>query len=46
MEVIEQPAAAEPTVIKQWTDENGYTWRSMSDSSTMWWTGAEWQKYV
>ena len=45
VEVIEQPAAAEPTVIKQWTDENGYTWRSMSDSSTMWWTGAEWQKY-
>jgi len=46
VEVIEQPAVvAEPTVIKQWTDENGYTWRSMSDGSTLWWTGTEWQKY-
>jgi hypothetical protein len=45
VEVIEQPVVAEATVIKQWTDENGYTWRSMSDNSTLWWTGTEWQKY-
>ena len=46
VEVVQQQVAvAEPSVIKQWTDENGYTWRSMSDGSTLWWTGTEWQKY-
>ncbi|MBL6891296.1 MAG: fasciclin domain-containing protein [Candidatus Poseidoniaceae archaeon] len=46
VEIIEQPVVvAEATVINQWTDENGYTWRSMSDNSTLWWNGTEWQKY-
>tara|TARA_B100001113_G_C21116284_1_gene625485 strand:- start:679 stop:3201 length:2523 start_codon:yes stop_codon:yes gene_type:complete len=31
-------------VINQWTDENGHTWRSMSDGSTLWWNGNDWQK--
>jgi len=52
--VTEQPAApavtppvaptAEPTVVNQWTDENGHTWRVMSDSSHRWWNGSDWQK--
>ena len=40
-----QPVVAEPTVLRQWTDESGYTWRAMDDESTYWWTGTEWQKY-
>jgi len=40
---VVQPIA-EPTVLQQWTDESGYTWRSMSDGSMTWWTGTEWQK--
>jgi len=50
-EVMPTPVAAsspepvaEPTVVQQWTDESGYTWRKMSDGSTMWWTGSDWQK--
>ena len=47
VEVIPQhPVAAEPTVLRQWTDTNGYTWRSMDDGTTYWWTGTEWQKYA
>ena len=52
--VAEQPAAtavttpaapaAEPTVVNQWTDENGHTWRVMSDSTHRWWNGSDWQK--
>ena len=34
----------EPTVIQQWTDESGHTWRSMDDGTTMWWNGTNWQK--
>ena len=45
VEVIPQPAVAEPTVLRQWTDEAGYTWRAMDDGNTYWWTGTEWQKY-
>ena len=33
-----QPAPAEATVVNQWTDENGYTWRAMSDGTNQWWT--------
>ena len=33
-----------PTVVNQWTDQAGHTWRSMSDGSTMWWNGTDWQK--
>jgi len=29
----------------QWTDENGYTWRKMSDESVVWWNGRDWIKY-
>jgi len=42
---VQQPVAiAEPTVLRQWTDEAGYTWRTMDDGSNFWWTGTEWQK--
>ena len=41
--VTPQPVA-EPTVVQQWTDANGNTWRSMTDSSTLWWNGTDWQK--
>ena len=37
---------AEPTVLRQWTDGNGYTWRAIDDGNTYWWTGTEWQKYA
>ena len=44
-ETFQQPAVvAEPTVLRQWTDEAGYTWRAMDDGSNYWWTGTEWQK--
>ena len=35
---------AEPTVVNQWTDENGHTWRVMSDGTNRWWNGTDWQK--
>ena len=38
-----QPVVAQPTVENQWTDENGHTWRQMSDGSTLWWNGTDWQ---
>ena len=38
-----QQLAAAPTVENQWTDENGHTWRRMSDGSTLWWNGNDWQ---
>ena len=45
MEVApQQVVSPEPTVVQQWTDANGNTWRSMSDRSTLWWNGAEWQR--
>jgi len=40
---IEQ-SIIESTVQNQWTDEVGNTWRSMSDGSTLWWNGTDWQK--
>ncbi len=40
----QQVVPAEPTVVQQWTDANGHTWRSMSDGSTLWWNGADWQR--
>jgi hypothetical protein len=36
--------SAEPTVVNQWTDESGHTWRVMSDGSNRWWNGTDWQK--
>ena len=44
-QAVQQPVVAEPAVLKQWTDEAGYTWRKTDDGNTYWWTGAEWQKY-
>jgi hypothetical protein len=35
---------AEATVVNQWTDENGYTWRAMSDGTNQWWNGTDWQQ--
>ena len=43
--VAVQPVVAEPTVVRQWTDEGGYTWRSMDNGNTYWWTGTEWKLY-
>ena len=43
--VAAQPVVAEPSVVRQWTDEGGYTWRSMDDGNTYWWTGTEWKLY-
>ena len=39
-----QEVVAQPTVENQWTDENGHTWRRMSDGSTLWWNGSDWQQ--
>ena len=33
-----------PTVTNQWTDEAGNTWRSISDGTTHWWNGSDWQQ--
>ena len=43
---VPAPAVApvEPKVVNQWTDDNGHTWRVMSDSSYRWWNGTDWQK--
>ena len=44
--VVQQSVAvAEPTVLQEWTDEAGYTWRAMDDGTNFWWTGTEWQKH-
>ena len=37
-------APAEPSVVNQWTDENGHTWRVMSDGTNQWWNGTDWQQ--
>ena len=34
----------EPTVIQQWTDEAGHTWRKMDNGATLWWNGTDWQQ--
>lgn len=39
-----QQVVSQPTVLQQWTDANGNTWRSMSDGSTLWWNGSDWQR--
>ena len=48
---VAQPMAAvapvqtvELTVENQWTDEQGHTWRLMSDGSNLWWNGSDWQQ--
>ncbi|MEC7461946.1 MAG: hypothetical protein VX439_00730, partial [Candidatus Thermoplasmatota archaeon] len=35
----------EISVIQQWTDDSGYTWRKMSNGATQWWNGTEWINY-
>ena len=43
--VAAQPVAtAEPKVVNQWSDDNGHTWRVMSDGTNRWWNGTGWQK--
>jgi len=42
-QAVQQQVVAEPAVENQWTDENGHTWRKMSDGSTLWWNGTDWQ---
>ena len=39
-----QPILIEPTVLNEWTDETGHTWRKMSDGSGRWWNGTTWQE--
>ncbi len=38
------PAVAEVTVLQQWTDASGHTWRQMSDNTMEWWNGTDWQQ--
>jgi hypothetical protein len=35
-----QPAVS---VLQQWTDAQGYTWRRLSDGRNQWWNGTDWQ---
>ena len=39
-----QPIATEPTVLNEWTDEAGHTWRKMSDGSGRWWNWTTWRE--
>lgn len=39
---IEEASSGDLTVLHQWTDNNGYTWKQMSDRSMLWWNGKEW----
>jgi thiol-disulfide isomerase/thioredoxin len=42
---VPQPSATiEPTILNEWTDETGHTWRKMSDGSGRWWNGTAWQE--
>jgi alpha-tubulin suppressor-like RCC1 family protein len=41
---LTQSVVTEPTVVQQWTDENGNTWRSMDNGITLWWNGTDWQQ--
>ena len=54
--VVTQPVSPQPIVtqpvaqvvaaseVQRWTDESGHTWRTMSDNSTQWWNGSDWQQ--
>ena len=46
-----QPVSPQPVAqvvaaseVQRWTDESGHTWRTMSDNSTQWWNGSDWQQ--
>ena len=43
---VQQSTNPDVGVVQQWTDMNGYTWRTMEDGSTLWWTGSTWEKYA
>jgi len=49
--VSPQPVAPQPVAqvvaaseVQRWTDDSGHTWRTMSDNSTQWWNGSDWQQ--
>ena len=44
IDVPQQTPINEPTVLNEWTDESGHTWRKMSDGSGRWWNGTTWQE--
>ena len=35
---------AAATEVQRWTDESGHTWRTMTDNTTQWWNGSDWQQ--
>ena len=39
------PIPSAPVVLQEWTDDNGYSWRQMSDRTIMWWNGSDWIPY-
>ena len=46
-----QPVSPQPVAevivaseVQRWTDAEGHTWRTMSDNSTQWWNGSDWQQ--
>ena len=39
-----QVATNEPTILNEWTDEKGHTWRKMSDGSGRGWNVTDWQE--
>ena len=43
--IMPAPINLEPVVLRQWTDEKGYSWRQMSDRTILWWNGSEWINY-
>ena len=43
-DVTQSVSTIEPTVLNEWTDESGHTWRKMSDGSGRWWNGTAWQE--
>jgi hypothetical protein len=49
--VSPQPVSPQPVAevvvaseVQRWTDDNGHTWRTMSDETTHWWNGSDWQQ--
>jgi hypothetical protein len=30
--------------VQRWTDDSGHSWRTMSDETTQWWNGNDWQQ--
>ena len=42
---VPQATSSQLQILNQWTDESGYTWRKMSDSSHHYWDGNDWIKH-